>query len=115
MYYVSTPEIDEPDRRDANDLAQLIVSRQFADWRELRFEQITSSRARRAMAQLASRVRDAFWQVPTRAAQLPYSARGADSQQAVEAEEVTASVRTTAKAEPPTHLVHPYQRGTLPP
>ena len=109
MYYVSTPELDEPERRDADELARLLASRQFADWRELRFESVTSPVVRKALAQLASRMRDTFWQVPeARPTQPPDSAAGDESQQAGEP---LASVRTTAKAEPPTHVVDAYQRG----
>ena len=38
VYYVSTPELDDPRRRDADPLAGILAARQFADWRELRFE-----------------------------------------------------------------------------
>ena len=42
VYYVSTPEIDDPSRRDADPLAAILATRQHADWRELRFEPTTS-------------------------------------------------------------------------
>lgn len=61
LYYVSTRELDDPERRDADELARVLSSRQFADWRELRFEPLTSPKARRAVAQLATRMRDTFW------------------------------------------------------
>jgi hypothetical protein len=31
VYYVSTPELDDPERRDADELAAVLASRQFAD------------------------------------------------------------------------------------
>ena len=61
VYYVSTPELDDPQRRDADELARVLGSRQFADWRDLRFEPLTSPGARRAVAHLATRMRDTFW------------------------------------------------------
>ena len=50
VYYVSTPQLEDPVRREADELAQLLASRQFADWRELRFEPFTSPVVRRAIA-----------------------------------------------------------------
>ena len=37
VYYVGAMEMDDPDVRKADDLASLLWSRQYADWRELRF------------------------------------------------------------------------------
>jgi TIR domain len=64
VYYVSTPELDDPERRDADELARVLSSRQFADWRDLRFEPLTSPKARKAVAELAIRMRDTFWRSP---------------------------------------------------
>ncbi len=52
VYYVSTPQIDDPGRRDSDLLATVLAARQYADWRELRFEPATSSPARKAVARL---------------------------------------------------------------
>src|ERR1700684_2590722 len=57
VYYVSTPQLDDPLLRDADELARVVASRQLADWRELRFEPFTSPGVRRAVGQLAARVR----------------------------------------------------------
>lgn len=64
VYYVSAPQLEDPVRREADELARLLASRQFADWRELRFEPFTSPVVRRAIAQLATRMRDTFWRFP---------------------------------------------------
>ena len=61
IYYISTPELDNPVRREADELAQVLAAREFADWRELRFEPLTSPVTRKALALLANRVRDSFW------------------------------------------------------
>jgi hypothetical protein len=61
VYYISTPKMDEPRRRRADRLARVLASRQYADWRELRFEPLTSPVAGRALAQLAGRMRNRFW------------------------------------------------------
>jgi hypothetical protein len=64
VYYVTTPELDDPAVRGADELARVVASRQLADWRELRFELFTSPVVRRAVAQLAARMRDTFWRPP---------------------------------------------------
>lgn len=66
VYYVSTPELEDPARRVADPLARVIASRQYADWRELRFEPFTSPVVRRAIAQLAARMCDTFWRPASR-------------------------------------------------
>ena len=62
VYYISAQEIDDPVARESDELAQVLASRQFADWRELRFEPFTSPLIHKSIAQLASRLRDTFWQ-----------------------------------------------------
>jgi F-box protein 11 len=62
LYYITAREIEDPVARESDEMASVLASRQFADWRELRFEPFTSPTARRAMGQLASRMRDSFWQ-----------------------------------------------------
>jgi hypothetical protein len=61
VYYISAREIDDPRLRESDELARLLSSRRYADWRQLRFEPFTSATARKALAQLASRMRDSFW------------------------------------------------------
>jgi parallel beta-helix repeat protein len=110
VYYVSAPELDDPERRDADEVARVLASRQFADWRDLRFEPFTSPMVRKAMAQLATRMRDTFWRPPFAApgrSREPVRETVAQSQSA----EPTPSARVTARTEPPTHVVDPYQRG----
>jgi TIR domain len=62
VYYISAREMDDRGMREADEMATVLASRQFADWRELRFEPFTSPLVRRAIAQLASGMRDTFWQ-----------------------------------------------------
>ncbi|MGH3157937.1 MAG: toll/interleukin-1 receptor domain-containing protein [Streptosporangiaceae bacterium] len=57
VYYISAREMDDPGLREGDELAQVLASRQYADWRELRFEPFTSPVARKAIAQLATRMR----------------------------------------------------------
>ena len=64
VYYISTPYIDDESRRYADPLAAALAARQYADWRELRFEPTASPVARRAIAQLAARMQNSFWRPP---------------------------------------------------
>src|SRR5215469_3247414 len=111
VYYISAREMDDPSLRKADQMAAVLASRQFADWRELRFEPFASPLARKAIAQLASRMRDTFWQPPaTPAERLARPAREAEP--TAEPRRRTGVIaRVTAKTEPPTHVVDAYQRG----
>ena len=113
VYYVSAREMDDPDLRKSDDLASLLWERQYADWRELRFEPPTSPVLRKAIAALASRMRDSFWQeAANQAAQPGPSPQAAGSQAARPGVAAAAPiVPSTARTEPPTHVVDAYQRG----
>jgi len=77
VYYISAREIDNPAAREADELAAALAARQLADWRELRFKPLTSPSVRKAIAHLAGRMRDAFWQPSeTSATQRAQSAAG---------------------------------------
>jgi parallel beta-helix repeat protein len=111
VYYISSREIDDLAVRESDELAELLASRQFADWRELRFEPFTSPLARKAIALLASRMRDTYWQpgpVPAR----PSGGRGQQAGAAAgTAERAGDGGRVTARTEPPVHVVDAWQRG----
>jgi F-box protein 11 len=111
VYYISAPELDDPERREANALARVLATRQFVDWRELRYEPFTAPVVRKALAQLASRLRDSFWRPPAAQAARPDSPVPARTQGAgakATATEPAATVRPVAKTEPPTHVVDPF-------
>ena len=105
MYYISAREMDDLAARESDELARVLASRQFADWRELRFEPFTSPVVRKAVAQLATRMRDTFWHpgpIPIR----PTGERGQQAAAATaSAERSNAGGRETARTEPPTHVV----------
>jgi parallel beta-helix repeat protein len=110
VYYIAAREIDDPGLQEGDELARMLASRQYADWRELRFEAFTSPVVRKAIAQLATRMRDTFWHPPATAQGRPARGRAPESPgEAAEQEATTA--RVTAKTEPPTHVVDAYQRG----
>jgi F-box protein 11 len=66
VYYISTPELDDPVSREADELAQALAARQYTDWRELRFDLFTSPVVRKALAQLANRLRESVLRSPVR-------------------------------------------------
>jgi parallel beta-helix repeat protein len=111
VYYVTTPELDNSGRRDADELARVLASRQFADWRALRHEPFTSPVVRKALDKLAGRMRDSFWHQPPTSSSPPSVPRtaailavGSEASTA----EPTAPGGPVAKMEPPTHVVDPF-------
>ncbi len=60
VYFIDTPLLEDEMKRNQDELAEVIASRQYADWRKLRFEELDSGAVRRALAELASQIRDAL-------------------------------------------------------
>ena len=60
IYYFETPSLDDPDQRAENALVQAILAHQYADWRERRYEPWSSASVRKAVARLASQIRDSL-------------------------------------------------------
>lgn len=114
VYYVSAREMDDPHLRKADDLATLLWTRQYADWRELRFEPLTSPVVRKQIAALATRMRDTFWQLPAvSAASVSGPARsiGSSGARSDVSTAEGAQRQHTVRTEPPTHVVDAYQRA----
>jgi hypothetical protein len=120
VYYVSTPELDDPRQRDADPLAKALAARQFADWRELRFEPFTSPVVRKALAQLAARMRDTFWRPPPDAPPPDTPPRPGKTGEAAGLQEGAVSAEATTgkppaelpdKKDPPTHVVGPSEQA----
>ncbi len=114
VYYVDTTLLNDAELRATDPLAEVIASRQYADWRELRFEPFTNPQVSKMLAQLAVQVRNALPRVqPTKEA--PAKTRAAPKAQPSAAmkgessEQLTES--PTAKKEPPTRIVDPMHRG----
>jgi F-box protein 11 len=110
VYYIGAREMDDPGLREADELARVLASRQYADWRELRFEPFTSPLVRKAIAALASRMRDTFWQPSATPARPAKVTRAARSPAGSEGQAGDAG-RVTAKTEPPIRVVDAWQRG----
>ena len=56
VYYVKCPVLQNKAKREHDKLAQVIAARQYADWRDLRFEEFTSSQTRKALAEMAEQI-----------------------------------------------------------
>jgi F-box protein 11 len=60
VYYVECPLLNDEKKRNADALAKAVADRQYVDWRELRFEPLTSPSAGRLLAKMAKQIRDAL-------------------------------------------------------
>src|SRR5215467_9115173 len=103
VYYIGAREMDDPGSREGDELARVLASRQYADWRELRFEPFTSPLVRKAIAVLASRMRDTFWQPPAAPARPARPVRMGESPAESAGQAAADAGQVTAKTEPPTH------------
>lgn len=119
VYYVDSPLLNDAERRVTDDVAEEIAQRQYADWRDLRFEPFTNPQVSRTLAGLAVQVRDALERVSAaeskvvekprrRAATNPISRVDTQPDVTESGEEVH---RPTAKTEPPMHVVDAMGRG----
>jgi len=60
VYFVDTPLMEDEMKRNNDELARIIASRQYVDWRALRFADLDSIAVRQALALLAAQIRDAL-------------------------------------------------------
>ena len=60
IYYVRCPQLDDDARTSRDELARAIVSHEYTDWRDLRFEPADSPDVGRAMEALAAQIRDSL-------------------------------------------------------
>lgn len=130
VYYVDWPTLNDEKKRKTDPLAIVIAERQYADWRELRFEPLTAPQIGKMLANLAKQIVDALErQQPQRNST---KARGknrrnkirtatkdrasAESPEQLEsqAQSVEAIRRSVAKTEPTTLIVDALHRGDHP-
>jgi F-box protein 11 len=71
VYYVDCPLVNDGERRKTDRLAEIIANRQYADWRDLRFEPLSTPQVGKALAGMAVQIRDAL----ERSAPRPKAAR----------------------------------------
>ncbi len=60
LYFIDTPLMNDRTKRANDALAEEIASRQYADWRSLRFELFTSPLVRKELEKLAIQIRNAL-------------------------------------------------------
>lgn len=60
VYYVDCPVMNDEASRQKDELAEAIAKHQYVDWRDLRFEPLTSADVCRRIARLAEQIRDAL-------------------------------------------------------
>lgn len=124
IYYVNCPLFSDEAKRATDKLAQVIADRQYADWREQRFEPLTSPQVGKILEQLAVQIRDALERVgnsskivpkraTTKARVRPAPKSSLPSPQDTESvtESGKAAPRPSAKTEPPTRVVDLMHRG----
>ena len=118
IYYFNCPILNDEAKREADPLAKAIGDRQFADWRDLRFEPLTSPQVGKMLARLATQVVEALGREkppprPASTAATPTTAPKDAKQDAaaVGSLDEIAARGPTYKTEPATHVVDAMNRG----
>jgi hypothetical protein len=93
VYYVSCRILDDEVQRAHDPLAEAIASRQWVDWRGLRFEQFTSPQVGKALMQLAGQVSLALERIHTQSSVSPRAGGN------VATKSTTEATKSTTKAE----------------
>jgi hypothetical protein len=60
IYYIDSPLLNKPDIRINDELASIIATHQYIDWREFRHESYESIKVKKMLDKLAVRIRDAL-------------------------------------------------------
>ncbi|HJP90690.1 MAG TPA: right-handed parallel beta-helix repeat-containing protein [Pyrinomonadaceae bacterium] len=114
VYFVDTPLLNEAELRAADELAEVIASRQYADWRELRFEPFTNPQVGKMLEQLALQVRNALPRVEN-VKKVPIKTRGTPDAQAAGVTKGETEGQSTkspqTKKDSPTRIVDPMYWG----
>ena len=115
VYYVGCPLLHDKQECANDELAVIISERQRTDWRELRFEPLTSSESGKWFEELAIQIRDAMGRGKTqKKVKKPSSKKSVNEKMVTvsDSESVTKEKRTpSAKTEPPTRVVDQMHRG----
>lgn len=124
LYYVECTLLNDDAKREEDSLATLIADRQFVDWRELRFESLSSPVVGKRLASMARQIVDALERgqtAPARPAGDGHSdlmgddARADDAERGREEEEAVKTSERAHRPEPktevPTLVVDALHRG----
>jgi F-box protein 11 len=127
VYYVESVILSDETKREKDPLAKVIAGRQYADWRELRFEPLTTPQVGKTLAKMAGQIVAALERsqavssssttTTETAAANPIKPRGAKARKAQKNTQPKASgaARGPApKSEPPTVVVDALHRGDYP-
>ena len=66
LYYIDADELNDEAIRDADPVAAVIAAHQYADWRDLRFESLTSAAVGKRLNQMARQMKAALPGAPAR-------------------------------------------------
>jgi len=114
VYFVETDLLSDTELRATDELAELIASRQYVDWRELRFEPFTNPQVSKTLAKLAIQIRDALPRAQTKKRAPAKSSIDPRLNEATKTEGGEQSTEgPTAKKDPPTVIVDPMHRGNF--
>jgi parallel beta-helix repeat protein len=120
VYYINCAVLNEAAKRDADPLAKAIASRQYADWRELRFETFTSPQVGKTLAKMATQIAEALERGgPERNVAPAPPARGlrdgpgsSEPASSMASDQAADALRPpTQKTEQPTRVVDAFYRG----
>jgi F-box protein 11 len=112
VHYVECEVLTDESAREADSLAKLIATRQFVDWRELRFEPFTVPQVGRELAKMAKQIAVALKRGSSVRATAPRPADKAQPADAIVVEPSRLAAKTPPhKTEPPTLVVDALHRG----
>ena len=115
VYYVGCPLLHDEQECATDELAKIISERQRTDWRELRFEPLTSSESGKRFEELAIQIRDTMGRNKTqKKVKKPSSKKSGNEEIAewLDSKSVSKEKHTpSARTEPPTHVVDQMHRG----
>jgi hypothetical protein len=117
VYYLDCPILNIEAKRETDALAKVIAARQWADWRELRFEPFTLPQVGKMLQKMATQIVEAserglFASLPALPAVLTAAAEKPVDQSAQDILEPSRG--PTRKTEPPTHVVDPFIAAIIP-
>lgn len=94
VYFIDCPRMEDPSLQASDDIAQIIAERQYIDWRDLRFQTFDSPETRKALAHMASHIRDAMERV----------------HYPLDTDRLGQDIDTLARTVPPEEVVEPRQQ-----
>lgn len=107
IYYVEADQFSDEELRRSDEVARILAERQYADWRDLRFEPWSTPEVGKAFAKLATQIRSALKAVRSSKAPLPEAQRPTAPAPAKPAGKVPRSIRKSAGAPPTTPVATP--------